>query len=70
MGSAVELSDIHDIVLVLQDGGFIVVDIEVIGGGKDCHNTWETCSSSFAVHSIPGILSFMGPDDGEEIVLL
>ena len=70
MWSAVELSDVHYIVLVLQNGGFVVVDIEVIGGGKDGHNTWETCRSSLAVHSISGILSFMGSDDGEEIVLL
>ena len=69
MWCAVELSDVHDIVLVLQDRSLIVVHVEVVRGGEDGHHTRKACRPCLAVHSIASILSFMGPDDGEKVVL-
>jgi hypothetical protein len=52
MRRAVKLSDIHDIALVFQDGSFIIVDIQVIGGGEDGHDGGEPCRLRLAIHSI------------------
>jgi hypothetical protein len=53
VGSAVELPDIHDIVFVLQNSGFIVVHVKIIWRGKDGHDCRELGCSSFAIHAIP-----------------
>lgn len=63
MGRAIELTDIHNIVLVLQNGGFVVVDIEVVRGTENCHNTRKTSCSGFAIHSISSVLCLMGAND-------
>ena len=69
MRSAVELADVHDIVLILENGGFIVVDVEVVGSAEDSHNGGEASGTRLAVHSVASILSLVGADDGEKIVL-
>ena len=69
MGCAVELANVHHVVLVLQHGSLVVVDIQIIRGTENCHNTWETGRPSLSVHAVPGILGFVCSNDGEEIVL-
>ena len=70
MWCAVELSNIHHVVLVLQDRGFVVVYVEVIGCAKDGHDTWEARRSSLPIHPVTSILSLVRANDGQEIVLL
>ena len=65
MWCAIELSDVHHIVLVLQDRGFVVVYVEVIRGAEDGHDTWEACRPSLSVHPVASILSLMSADDGQ-----
>ena len=57
MRGAIELSDVHDIALVLQDGCFVVVYVEVVGGREDCHYRRETCGFCLPVHSVAEYLS-------------
>ena len=52
MWGAIELSDVHDIALVLENSGFVVIYVEVIGGGEDSHNRWEAGALRFTVHSV------------------
>jgi hypothetical protein len=79
MWGAVELSDIHDIVLILQYRGFVVVDVQIVGGREDGHNGRKLCCSSLAVHAIsrykrrdirdlPSVLGFVGSYYRQEIV--
>lgn len=67
---AVELSNVHDVVLILQHSGLIVVNIEVIGGGENRHDTGEASGPGLAIHSVTGILGLVGADNGEKIILL
>lgn len=69
MRGAVELPDIHHVVLVLQNRGLVVVHIEVVWSAKDGHHTRESCCSSLPVHAVPGILSFVRTNNGEQVVL-
>ena len=69
MRGAVELSNVHNIVLVLQHSRFVVVDIEVVGSAEDCHHTRESSRPRLPVHAISSILRFVCSDDGEEVVL-
>lgn len=64
-----ELSNIHHIVLILQDSGLIVVYVEVVGGAENSHHARESSRPCLSVHSITGILSFMCADNGEQVVL-
>lgn len=64
-----ELSDVHDVILVLEDSGLVVVDIKIIGCAEDGHDTREAGRPSLPIHSVAGILSLVGADDGEKIVL-
>ena len=64
MWGAIELPNVHDVVLVFQYCGFVVVYVEVIGCAEDSHDTWEACRPSLSVHSIASILSLMGANDG------
>lgn len=70
MRSAVELSDVHNIVLVLKDRCLVVVDIEIVGCAEDGHDTGEACRPGFAIHAVAGILGLVRADNGEEVVLL
>lgn len=70
MRRAIELADVHDVVFVLQYSGFIVINIKVIGSTEDSHDARKPGGACLSVHSVAGILSFMGADDREEIVLL
>ena len=69
MRRAVELPDVHHVVFVLEHGGLVVVDVEVVGRAEDGHHAGEAGRARFAVHAVAGVLGFVGPDDGEEVVL-
>lgn len=64
------MANVHNVVLVLQDCSLVVVDIQVVGGTEDGHDTGEASGSRLAVHAVTGVLSFMGTNDGQQIVLL
>lgn len=64
MRSAVELSDVHNVILVLQHSCLVVVYIQVIRSTEDGHDTGEASGASLAVHAIPGILGFVCSNDG------
>ena len=68
MRGAVELSNIHDVILVFQNGGFVVVDIQVVRGRENGHHTREPRRPGLSVHAVAGILCFMGSNDREEVV--
>ena len=65
MWCAVKLSDVHHVVLVLQNRGFVVVYVEVIGCAEDGHDTGEACRPGLSVHPIASILSLMRAYDGQ-----
>jgi len=52
MWRAVKLSDIHDIILVLQNCGFVVVDVQIIRSRENSHDGRKLGSSSLTVHAI------------------
>jgi hypothetical protein len=52
MWSTVELPDVHDVALIFENSGFVIVHVEIIGGGKDGHDGGEACAFRFAVHSV------------------
>ena len=70
MWCAIELPDVHHVVLVLQHSRFVVVDVKVVRGTKDGHDTWEPSRPRLSVHSITSILSLMSSNDRQQIVLL
>jgi SepF-like predicted cell division protein (DUF552 family) len=49
---AVELADVHDVVLVLEHGGLVVVNVEVVGRREDRHDGGETGRLRLAVHAV------------------
>jgi len=55
MGSAIELSNVKDVTLVLEDGCLVVVTIEVVRAGEESHDRWETCRPRLPVHPIAKI---------------
>ena len=52
MRCAVELPDVHDVVLILEHGSLVVVDIEIVGGTEDGHDGGESSRLCLAVHSV------------------
>lgn len=52
MRGAIELPDVHDVVLVFEDSGLVVVYVQVVGGRKDRHHRWETCRGRLLVHAV------------------
>lgn len=65
-----ELSNVHNIVLVLQDCSLVVVHIQIVGRAEDCHDTGESSSPGLPVHTVTRILCFVSSNDREQIVLL
>lgn len=63
MGGAIELSDVHNIVLIFENSGLVVVDIEVIWCTKDGHDAGETSCPSLPIHSVTGVLGLVCADD-------
>jgi hypothetical protein len=50
--SAVELANVHDVVLVLEDRSLVVVDVEVVGSREDGHDRGESSRLGLAVHPV------------------
>lgn len=69
MRCAVELSDIHHVVLVFQNCSLVVVDIEVVRRAENRHYAREASRPSLSIHAISCILRFVSADDGEQVVL-
>src|SRR5690349_10217547 len=65
-----ELSDVHDVVLILQNSSLVVVHIQVIGRAEDGHHAREASGPSLSVHAVPSVLSFVCANDGQEIIFL
>lgn len=53
MRRAIELPDVHDVALVFQDSGLVIIDIKVVGGGEDGHDGRKAGRFCLAVHAIP-----------------
>lgn len=70
MRCAVELPNVHDVVLILEDCRFVIVNIKVVWGAEDGHHAGKTRCPRLPIHSVTCILSFMGSDDREKIVFL
>lgn len=68
--SLTELPNVHNIILVLQHGRLVVVNVQVIWSTEDGHDTREASSSCLAVHSVASVLRFMGTNDRQQVVLL
>ena len=67
---AVELSDVHDIVLVFEHGSLVVVHVQVVRGGEDRHHRREASRPSLSVHTVSCILCLVRSNDREQVVLL
>ena len=67
MRRAVELSNVHDIVLVFQNGGLVVIDIQVVGSREDGDDRREVGFTAL-VHFVSEILSFVSTNDGEKVI--
>ena len=66
---AVELPDVHDVVLVFEDGGLVIVNVEVVRRTEDGHDTGETSGPCFPIHSVSSILCLVRTNDREQVVL-
>lgn len=64
-----ELTNVHDIVLILENSSLVVVDIQVVGCTEDSHDTRESSSSGLAVHAVSSVLGFVCANDRKKIVL-
>ena len=69
MRCAIELSNVHDVILILQNRRFVVVNVEVIRSTEYGHDTGESCRPGLPIHAIACILCFVGPNNGQEVVL-
>ena len=50
---AVELPNIHHIILVLEYSGLVIVHIQIIGSAKNCYQRRKAGCLTFSIHSIP-----------------
>ena len=64
-----ELTNVHDIVLVLQDSSLVVVNIKVVGRREDGHDRWESGRACLSVHSVTRVLSLVCANDRKQVVL-
>lgn len=67
-GKLTKLSNVHDIILILQHRRFIIIHIQIVGRRKDGHDTGESSGFGLSVHSVTGILRLMGTNDREQVV--
>jgi hypothetical protein len=59
---AVKLTNIHNIVFIFENGGLVIVHIEIVGSREYGHDGREAGSLAFSVHSVSSILSFVCSD--------
>jgi hypothetical protein len=64
---AVELPDVHHVVLVAQDGSLVVVGIKIVGGREEGDHAREALGT-LAVHLVARVLGLVRADEREEIV--
>ena len=69
MRCAIELPNVHDVVLVLENGSLVVVDVEVVWSTKDSHDAGEAGGPRLPVHAVTGVLRLMSSNDGKKVVL-
>ena len=62
MRGAIELTNIHNVILVLENGSFVVINVEIIGSGKDCHDRRESSRFCFTVHSVSVVVHIMSTE--------
>lgn len=55
MRAAVELSDVHNIRLILEHRRLVVIDIKVVWRAEYGHHRWKTGRFRLSVHAISGI---------------
>ena len=63
MGTAVELADVHHIVLVLEHGSLVIVHIEIVGSREDGDERREPRGLAFSVHSVARVLCLVCSDN-------
>lgn len=64
-----ELSNVHNIVLVLEHCSLVVVYIQIVGCTENRHDTGETSCPCLPVHSVASILGLVCTDNGQKVVL-
>lgn len=70
MRGAVELTNVHDVGLVLENGSLVRVNVKVVGSGEDGHDRGEASSLGLLVHAVTCVLSLVRTDNREKIVTL
>lgn len=65
MWGTVELPDVHDVALVLENGRFVIIHVEIIGGREDGHDGGKTCALRFTVHAVTAYVSDIGVQLGD-----
>ena len=58
-GILTKLTNVHDVVLVLENSSLVVVDVQVVGCAENGHDTRESSSPGLAVHAVSSVLSFV-----------
>jgi hypothetical protein len=65
-----ELTNVHDIVLILEDSSLVIVNIQIVGCTEDGHDTGESSSPGLAVHAVSSVLSLVCANNRKQVVLL
>lgn len=60
---------INYLYLELDDGSFIIIEVAVVGSGKDCYDCRELLLSSPVIHFEPIGLCLMSSNDGKKTIL-
>lgn len=67
MGRAIELPDIHQVVLESNDGCLVVVRVAIVGRAENADYGREP-SGTLLVQAVTFVLRFMSSDDGQQVV--
>ena len=51
-----ELTDIENIIFILENSRLVVVAIEIVWAREKCHDGWEACHPPPSIHPEPGIM--------------
>lgn len=65
-----KLPDVHHVVLVLEHSGFVVIYVQIVWSTEDRHDAGKPSRPCLSIHAIPSILSLMGTDYRQEVILL